>query len=56
MISDLEAANETMGESTELLGKIRRNELIEEEEMEVTEEEAGGGSVDGGGGGRRPRL
>ena len=30
MISDLEAANETMEESAELLGKSRRNELIEE--------------------------
>lgn len=46
MISDLEAANETMEESAELLGKSRRNELIEE--MEVTE--------DAGGGGRGPRL
>lgn len=46
MISDLEAANETMEESAELLGKSRRNELIEE--MEVT--------GDAGGGGRGPRL
>lgn len=34
MISDLETANEMMGESAELLGKSRRNELIED--MEVT--------------------
>lgn len=48
MISDLETANKMMGESAELLGKSRRNELIEE--MEVTE-----GDGDGGGG-RVPRL
>lgn len=46
MISDLEAANEMMEESAELLGKTRRNELIED--MEVTE-----GDGDGGGGGAR---
>lgn len=44
VISDLEAANEIMGESADLLGKTRRNELIEED-MEVTE-----GVGDGGGG------
>lgn len=49
MISDLEAANEMMGESAELLGKTRRNELISED-MEVTE---GDGDGDGGGGGAR---
>lgn len=41
MISDLEAANEMMGGSAELLGKTRRNELIED--MEVTEGDGGGG-------------
>ena len=46
MIGDLEAANETMRESAELLGRSRRNELIEE--MEMTD--------DAGGGGRGSRL
>lgn len=46
MIGDLEAANEIMGESAELLGRSRRNELIDE--MEMTD--------DAGGGGRGPRL
>lgn len=46
VISDLEAANEMMGESAELLWKSRRNEIIEE--MEVTEGDEGGG--------RGPRL
>ena len=45
VISDLEAANETMGESVELVAKSRRNELIEV--MEVTED---------GGVARGPRL
>lgn len=49
MISDLEAANEMMGESAELLGNTRRNELIED--MEVTGGDGGGGGV----GGRGPR-
>lgn len=48
MISDLEAANEIMRESADLLGKTRRNELIEED-MEVTE------GVGDGGGGSGPR-
>lgn len=46
MIADLEAANETMGESAELLGRSRRNELVEE--MEMTD--------DAGAVGRGPRL
>lgn len=41
VISDLEAANEMMGESAELLGKTRRNELIED--MEVIEGDGGRG-------------
>lgn len=48
MITDLETANEMMGESAELLGKNRRNELTEE--MEVIEGDGGGG------GDRGPRL
>lgn len=51
MISDLEAANEIMEQSADLLGKTRRNEL--HEDMEVTE--GVGDGVGDGGGGSGPR-
>lgn len=45
VISDLEAANEIMEESADLLGKTRRNEF--NEDMEVTEEVGDGGEGSG---------